>query len=101
MSETRTPDEIFLHRLPENNGKKSGKNCIKYELFQAKQWALDWCPCDRKFFPRPSLESIARKKYWEQMYRLRINGKWHGQEAKYRFYTREEIGKMLMGERLC
>lgn len=95
MSEFRRPDEIIIHRLPGFAGKKQGENCHKYELFDAVHWALDWTPWDKNYFPAPPLHGLSRRDFWLQMYRVRKDGKWLGDEAKYRFYSRREIADMV------
>lgn len=84
MSEYRTPAEIWIKRLPEKDGKKPGVFCsLKIELFPAHYWAEHWEPGSDLFSPKPPLQSEARKQYWTSRYRIRVNGKWVGDKAKY------------------
>ena len=93
MSEIRLPDEVINHRLPTKQGKKS----TKIELFSAKQFAHRWSPLKRGMFtPAPPLNTARRQGFWEVMYRVRINGKWHG-GGSYTLFTREQVMEMILG----
>jgi len=95
MSEHRKPVEIWIKRLPKNEGKKPSKNCKhKVELFPAHYWAIDWEPGGKLFTPRPPLQSEARKLFWENYYRIRVNGVWKGGGSKYVLMTRMDICEM-------
>lgn len=92
MSESRTPiEKITREVLPGLYGKKSHKICLKIELFPARSWATKWEPGSVQFYPKAPLHDKARKEYWEARYRVRINGKWHSDKAKYMMLTRKQI----------
>lgn len=92
MSEVRRPVEIIKRFLPVNDGKKAGVFCIvKVEIFPASCWRDRWEPCSKLFYPKVPLKTSSRKDYWETRYRVRVNGKWRSEKAKYETYTREEI----------
>jgi len=95
MSEYRNPVEVWIRRLPDNDGKKPHKKLQqKIELFPAHYWAMAWEPGSSMFFPKLPLHGGERKVFWESNYRIRVNGKWVGEEAKYRFYHKTQIGQM-------
>ncbi len=98
MSEHRQPEEVWIKRLPQNEGKKTAKNCKqKIELFPAHYWALDWEPGSKLFYPKPPLKSGARKEFWDTYYRVRVNGVWLSLVGmKYEFFTKMSIAVMLM-----
>jgi len=91
MSEFRKPVEIWVRRLPENEGKKSDRFCIKIEIFPAHYWARHWEPGSDLFYPKMPLQSEARKAAWEARFRIRVNGRWIGDQAKYETYTIQQI----------
>jgi len=92
MSERRPSSEIWIKRLPQNEGKKAGDFCtLKIELFPARFWALKWEPSSTLFYPKPSIQSEKRSEYWLTRFRVRVNGKWLGDRAKYVTYTKEQI----------
>jgi len=92
MSEHRQPTEIWIKRLPQNEGKKALDSCsLKIEIFPAHYWAMKWEPCSSLWFPKPPLNILARKEYWETRLRVRVNGKWLGTRAKYVTFTKEQI----------
>lgn len=95
MSETRLPDEVLIHKMPENRGKKQGGMYEKYELFSAVQFAKKWNPMEDRFYPKPPLQGSARTRFWSRHYRVRVNGVWLACAAKYTLYTRDEIGAMM------
>lgn len=95
MSEYRSPTEIWTRRLPQIDGKKTPKNCNqKIELFPAHYWAENWQPGSKLFSPRLPLQSMARKIFWETHFRIRVNGAWVGEAAKYVVYTKDQIRAM-------
>ncbi len=93
MSEIRLPAEIWQIILPKNKGKKVAKNSrLRIELFPAKLWKEHWRPLTQLFYPRVPLNTIERKNYWERdLYRLRVNGCWIQEKAKFHFYTKKQI----------
>lgn len=95
MSETRLPDEVLTHKMLENRGKKQGGIYIKYELFSAVQFAKKWDPMEDSFYPKPPLQGSARMIFWARHFRVRVNGKWLSDAAKYTLYTKDEIGAMM------
>jgi hypothetical protein len=98
MSDYRKPTEIWLKRLPKNEGKKVGENCnLKVELFPAFYWSKHWEPGSDLFSPRLPLQGEARKEYWSKRYRIRVNGKWEGSRAKYVTYTKAMIRERYFG----
>lgn len=94
MSDFRQPVETWVRRLPQNEGKKTPKNCtVKIEIFPAHYWAFNWQPGSQLFYPKVPLQSEAKKRYWETRYRVRVNGAWDNGRAKAKFvtYSREEL----------
>lgn len=79
--------------MPENEGKKQGKNCtVKVELFPAHYWGKCWSPENNGIFsPKLPLQNEARREYWLSRYRIRVNGKWVGTRAKYVTYSKAQI----------
>lgn len=81
MSEERVADAVIKF----SNALKQGKKPLKIELFLAEQWRSDWNPYRKTMHPHPPLR---KREYWQQYYRLRIDGRWHGRKGyKYAFYT--------------
>lgn len=97
MSDACRPFAIFRRRLLENDGNNLGKSC-RFELFMAKTWSLVWSPGDRRFFPALSADALERKKFWETMIRVRIDGRWYKDKGAYHFLTRDELAALLLGE---
>lgn len=92
MSEIRRPAEIWMRRLPGNDGKKAGENCtLKIELFPAHYWREHWEPASVLWSPKLPLKSESRREYWTSRYRIRVNGVWVGTRAKYVTYSKEQI----------
>ncbi len=93
MSEIRQPAEIWQIILPKNKGKKVAKNCrLRIELFPASLWRWNWHLLSRLFYPKVPNSLSTRKEYWQkERYRLRINGRWVQEKAKYQFFTKEQI----------
>ncbi len=93
MSEIRQPAEIWQIILLKNRGKKNAKKCrLRIELFPAQLWREHWQPLTKLFFPRVPLQTVNRLQYWKkERYRLRINGRWMQEKAKYQFFTKEQI----------
>lgn len=91
MSEFRRPVEIWSRRLPENEGKKPSGFYSKIEIFPSHYWARHWEPGSDLFHPKMPLQSEARKEAWETRFRIRVNGKWVGEQAKYETYTKQQI----------
>jgi hypothetical protein len=90
MSDHRRPIVAFSRRLAGNNGKKTGGFC-RIEIFPAKDFALLWEPSGKGFSPKPPLLDSSRKIFWEGRYRIRVDGRWLVDGAKYTLFTREEI----------
>lgn len=82
MSEPRLPDIVWTYRTPI----KAGRKPLKIELFQAMQWKYSWNPYSKKkMYPKPPLRD---RSYWEQYYRLRVDGRWYGRKGyTFTFYT--------------
>ena len=95
MSETRKPDIIWRMYLPQSSGKKLCKICAKFELYLARQFALNWRPGSCLFSPYPPLNTDDRQQYWESRYRVRINGQWYSDTAKYQLLTLSEIAVLF------
>lgn len=75
----------------------SGKKTVKIELFGMAKFRPAWTKEKRKTFsPRAPTSRITDfNKYWDQeIFRVRVDGKWHG-EAKYRFFDWPEIAEMM------
>lgn len=88
MSEERIRDALFLFGSAATQGKKP----LKIELYKADQWKRSWRPHKKTMFPRPPLQS---REYWQQYYRLRVDGRWYGINGfKYSFFTLEEAVKL-------
>jgi len=49
------------------------------------------------FSPKLPLQSEARKYYWENQFRVRVNGKWMGTRAKYVTYTKAQVLERYFG----
>jgi len=98
MSDRRKADETYLKRIGRDlmGVNKRGSFSMKVEVFYAYHWAGSWNPPSSLFYPRPPLRTEDRQRYWENMYRLRIDGKWFGIKAKFNMFTRIEIGELLV-----
>ena len=82
MSEKREPIETWKRTT---NGKTT-----KIELFPAHYFAEKWEPGSRLFTPRPPCKTETRIKYWESMFRVRVDGVWFC-KCKYTMMNREQI----------
>ncbi len=88
MSEMRIPDIVWRW----GNAATQGKKMLKIELFLAEQFRCNWNPYNRTMFPHPPLRN---REYWQQYYRLRVDGRWHGRKGyKYAFFTLEQAVKL-------
>lgn len=92
MSDERVADMVLRVRLP----KKPGKKTVKIELFHAGQFRYSWSEnLKRRFIPSVPLRYADRDTYWaQQIYRLRIDGRWHG-PARYTFLSWRDIVALL------
>lgn len=85
--------EDWIIKIPSNEGAKS----LKIELYKAGHFREHFDLYDReKWFPKPPFRSNARRTFWQQRYRVKVNGFWYGAEAKYRTYTKHEIFKEIV-----
>ncbi|MDR2551407.1 MAG: hypothetical protein LBD10_14540 [Desulfobulbus sp.] len=92
MSEIRMPDIVWRW----GNAATQGKKPLKIELYQAEQWRHNWDPHKRTMHPHPPLRN---REYWNQYYRLRVDGRWQGRKGyKYCFYTLEQA--VVLAERM-
>ncbi len=68
-----------------------GKKSLRIELFRAREWRSGYRPIKRNTIPRPPIRPNMANAYWNSLYRLRIDGRWHrpGKE-RYAFYTMQE-----------
>lgn len=74
------------------NAATQGKKPLRIELFRAEQWRPGYRPHRKTMYPHPPLRN---REYWQQYYRLRVDGRWHGKAGyKYRFYTLEQAVKL-------
>lgn len=81
MSEERIPDAVWRF----GNAAIQGKKPLRIDLFRAEQWKHSWSPYRKTMFPHPPLRN---REYWQQYYRLRVDGRWHGKPGyKFTFYT--------------
>lgn len=86
MSEIRAADIVLRFGNAAIHGKKS----LRIELFSAEQFRNKWNPFKRTMYPHPPLRN---QEFWQQYYRMRIDGRWIGRNKKgykYGFYTLEE-----------
>ncbi len=93
MSEVRQPTEIWQIILPKKQGKKVAKNYrLRIELFPARLWKAHCKPSTTLFHPVVPMHTARRIQFWEkEHYRLRINGCWFREKAKFQFFTKEQI----------
>lgn len=96
MSEERISDIVWRW----GNAAKQGKKSLRIELYRAEQWRFNWKPHRRTMHPHPPL---GTREYWQQYYRLRVDGRWQGKPGyKYSFYTLEQavqLAKRIYEER--
>ena len=93
MSEQRIADAV----IKLGNAARQGKKPLKIELYRAEQWRHSWTPYKKTMHPHPPLRN--RESYWQDHYRLRVDGRWHGRSGyKFSFYTLEEA--MRLAEQL-
>ncbi len=84
MSEMRIADIVWRW----GNAATQGKKTLKIELFLAEQFRCNWNPFKRTMHPRPPLRT---REYWQQYYRLRVDGRWLSLNAcRYHFFTLEQ-----------
>ena len=102
MSEHRIPDQTIIVKLPRKNGKILHGTLPKkkYELFGAYQFSAEFNRAERNFSPSPPVRNIERTEWYGEMFRLRIDGKWHCPGgAKYEFFTGDQVAKLLLEKR--
>lgn len=88
MSEPRKSITDIIVKTTGNRGKKS----LKIELYPAGYFREHFDIWDRSnWHPKPSLQTVARQRYWKERFRIRVGGKWYGDKAKYQTYSIEEI----------
>jgi len=88
MSEERIADMVWRWE----NAATQGKKPLRIELYRAEQWRTNWSPYRKTMHPHPPLRD---RSYWQQYYRLRVDGKWHGESKfKYTFYTLEQAARL-------
>ena len=93
MSEHRPATRVSLHRLPEIQGKKS----IKIEYFPAKFWR-EYCRLyTEQFAPRLPFRNDERNLYFQERYRIRVNGTWFRGDARYTMLTKDEVDELVHG----
>lgn len=100
MSHEGKPTTMFIKKvsMPTDSGKEICKNDIVVELFPAKSFRYNWNPRLRNFDPAPPLRDADREdwwKWWEKLYRVRLNGKWYG-EKQFTFMTEIEAAGLLL-----
>ena len=95
MSEERIPNINMIVRLPRISGNKS----VKIELFSVAQFKSSWSArATKNFYPKVPHKIKDRDVYWlSEMYRARIDGKWHKPEGGYTFLTWPEIEELIKG----
>lgn len=104
MSDERIPDMAFSRTIARENGKiKHGsRSSTRFEAFGAYQFRQKFKTQGRNFFPKLPARRADREKYATEMYRLRINGKWHMQDNKnYVFLTLNEIAMIITATSNC
>ncbi len=77
MAEKRIPAFIFLL-------KKQGKRSNKIELFKADLWK-----------DNEKVKWLYDDDYFDNRFRLRINGKWYSPYEQFSFFTKSEIRDIL------
>lgn len=90
MSDHRQPIAVFSCKFAGKDGKKTGEKRL-IEIFAAKDFARAWEPTGKAFSPRPPLRDSDRIVFWQTYYRVRLNGKWLADGARYTLFTREEL----------
>ena len=99
MSDERIPDLVLTARLPRLSATKRSKS-VNIKLYLASQFRSAWSAnLKDKFFPKPPLRKADSDEFWgKEIYRVKLNDKWHG-TAKYTFFSWEEItGLIRRGE---
>lgn len=91
----RVPD----HTVTLKCGYGEQKITRNLHVFVAEQFRGRWRVGKRNVFPLPSARDDS---WWQNRFRIRLDGCWYGTEAKYRFFTMVElaslIGKLLNGK---
>ena len=65
---------------------------VKIELYPAGFFREKFSIYDReRWFPKPSFQSVARDRYFKTRYRVKVDGKWFGEKAKYTMYDMDEV----------
>lgn len=98
-NEPRIPDQIISVRTP--RVKRVIQHDLfpemKVEMFGAYQFKDKHNRMDRNFRPTVPIGFEERKEWYNSMFRLRINGKWHVPgKTKYVFFSKEEVGRLLV-----
>lgn len=92
MSDHRKRVETWYKSLPPKLGKKvTKKRELKVELYPIYLWAKYWEPSNKFFSPKLPMHSVKRLKYWATRYRVKVNGRWLKEEAKFQSFTKAEL----------
>jgi len=85
MSEERIADIVLRF----GNAARHGKKPLKIELYRAEQWKRSWSPFKKTMHPHPPPHDQGE--YWQQYYRMRVDGRWwRMSKYKYAFFTLEQ-----------
>ena len=99
MSELRIRDQKITIEMPRIQGKIQHGLCPKkkIELFGAYQFRTKHNRMTRNFHPTVPILSEDKEAWYLNMFRLRIDGKWHPSGGKkYVFLSRAEISVLLL-----
>ena len=91
MSEYRKPTAAFTIRNAKEGGKKTTESCKLIEIFKAELFKSKWGPSSSLVSPKIPLHSGSRREMIDTLYRVRIDGKWYRNEAKYTLLTQGQI----------
>ncbi len=72
---------------------KGVKETVKIELFPAIQWRRRHRPWKKGvMYPRPPIQN--NPEWWQGRYRVKINNHWYNRQAKYVFFSHDQITKI-------
>jgi hypothetical protein len=65
---------------------------VRIELYPAYLFREKFDIYDRsRWSPKPSFQSVARERYFNTRYRVKLDGKWFGEKAKYTMFDLDQV----------
>ncbi len=69
----------------------------RVEIFGAYQFKTAHNRLEANFYPKVPIDADEKKRWYENRFRLRVDGKWHMSHGKkYVFLTRKQVSEFLL-----